>query len=238
MKTNHHMIAAGIIGGCLIIAGVFIGSPWRAPKDSIPTLTVTGIAKESIVSDNVKWSFNITRDVAKRELAKGYSQIAKDEATVRSFLKEHGIEDAQVDILPVSVDQIYGSNGPILDQVTLRQYVTVKSPDVQGIAALANQLDPLFTAGIVISSPQVEYLYSKLDEKQSEVLTKAMENATAIAENLSLKRGKRLGSVVSAVVKSVQLLPPGSSVTPDYATIDTTTVNKELRVIAEVTFRL
>lgn len=238
MKYDKQLIPAALIGISLIVAGIFIGSPWRVPKDDVPTLTITGIAKQAVVSDNAKWSFAITRDIAKTDLAKGYTQIAQDEKAVRSFLKERGITEAQIDILPVSADQIYGSNGPILDQLTLRQSITIKSPDITNVAAVANGLDSLLASGIIISSPTLEYLYSKLDETQGEVVAQAIENASSVASNLSLKRGKKLGGVLSATVRSIQLLPPGSSTTPDYTTIDTSTINKELRVIVEVTFKL
>ncbi len=233
------MIAAAILGGSLIIGSLVIGLAWQATEDEEGTITVTGIAKQPVTSDTAQWYFDFSREVTKPQVRDAYVGMSQDEGKVRAFLKQSGIEDKDIQITPVSIEEIYQYEGNVSPEDTkLRQSVTVVSNDVEGITTLSSKIDQLLSTGVNVSSQRIDYLYSKLDEAQAEALSDAIENARSSAQKLDLPANQRLNDLQSMVVKSLQLLPKNSSTTPDYTTIDTTTIEKELRVVVEATYKL
>lgn len=235
------MRAAGILGGSFILSSLFLAIAWTVGEyhQEPGTINMTGIAKQRVTSDTANLYFDFTREAPKNQARIAYAEMAADEQQVRQFLMKNKIEETDFRISPVTSEQqySYGDNPPP-EEVTLRQTVSIHSNDVEKLTSLASQLNPLLNVGLNIVSQRIDYLYSKLDDAQAAAISDAIANAQASAEKLKLSGDKHPGRVSDISVRISQLVPLNSSATPDYTTIDTTTVEKELRVVVDITFEL
>jgi hypothetical protein len=175
-----------------------------------------------------------------QNLKSGYAQIAKDQDLVAKFLKEQGIADADVIISPVFMSQNYyydkGADTP--KEYTLSQTVEVKSTDVAKITALAKNTQSLIDQGVIFSTQNLEYYYSKLSELRVSLLSEAMKDAEARAKAIVESGGSRVGSLRSASMGPVQVLSVGSQDVMDYGSYDTSKIEKEVMVTVRAAYSI
>jgi len=97
-------IPAIILGLSLILSVVILGSYLYKIRALDNTLTVTGSARQKVVSDTGKFIGRFSRTVSIDDLKKGYQLMKSDQAKVVAYFKSQGIED--VKISPVSQNEI------------------------------------------------------------------------------------------------------------------------------------
>lgn len=202
------------------------------------TLSVTGSARQRVTSDAVKWNSSYSRIVLFTDLKAGYSQMKSDQAEVVAFLKGKGVTEADITVSPVNIGENYKSNDSAPREFTLRQSVEVRSADVAMITALAKDLQPLIDKGVLFSSDYLEYSYSKLPDLRVSLLSDAVRDAQARAAKIAESTGRGVGSLRSASMGVVQVLPVGSTEVSDYGAYDTQSIEKEVMVTVKTTFSL
>jgi hypothetical protein len=239
-KTSYGaFVWAGLILGiCFIIAAGLGSYAFYTVKSFDNALTVTGSATKTITSDVVKWRSTFSRDVTLDTLKSGYALMKNDQAAVTKFFKDNGIDDSAISISPVAMNQTTWdkNQGPI--QYSLTQSVEIRSSDVQKITDLAKNISPLIDTGVIFASQSLEYYYTKLPEDRIALLGDAIKDAQTRAGRLAESSGKKVGSLKSASVGVVQLMPLNSVDVSDYGTYDTSTIDKQLMVTVRTTFIL
>ncbi len=230
--------AAGVIAIAILLATIIGTYTLYTIRGFDNALSVTGSAKMSVRADSVKWSSTITRTVYENELQSGYAQIAKDGTVVKDFMTKQGIASSSVTITPVFVDQIYNYNansgGP--REYSLRQTITVGSNDVDKITQVANNVQDIIAKGVIFSTSQPEYYYSKLADLRVSLIADAITDAKARAGQLAQSSGSRVGGLKSASTGVVQVLPPNSVDVSDYGQYDTSSIMKDVMVTVRATF--
>jgi hypothetical protein len=165
--------------------------------------------------------------------------MASDLAAVKSFLSTNGVPDASVDISPIFMNEIYDNNNNQTNKnYNLVQNITVNSNDVQKIADLSKNTNPLVNQGILFSTVSLEYYYSKLSDVRIALLSDAIADAKARATKLAEAGGKKIGALQSATNGVVQVLAPNSANTSDYGTYDTSSIEKNIMVTVKTSFEL
>jgi len=227
-----------ILGLSLIAAASIASATFYAVKSFDNALSVTGSAKQRIVSDSVKWVGSFTRSVPVSELKSGYGQIDQDAKAVVAYLKGEGLSDAAVVVSPVMLEEPYKYNPGMAQEYTLRQTVEVRSEDVQKIAALAKDVRPLVDKGLIFSTQSLEFYYTKLPELRVELLSAAVKDAQDRAAKIAASTGKGVGNLKAASMGVVQVLPINSTDVSDYGAYDTSSIEKEVMVTVKTTFVL
>jgi hypothetical protein len=228
-----------ILGLSLILSAMISGFVFYKTRLSVDTLEITGSAKKVIISDVVKWKSNLSRNVAVNELSAGYAQISNDLEKVKSFLKNRGIDEKNITISPVYLDPQYDySKGGELIGYILRQEIAIQSNEVQKITDLAKDTRELIDQGVIFSTQPLEYYYTNLPETRIELLADAVKDAERRAEKIADSTGKKIGSLKSASVGVVQVLPVNSIEISDYGAYDTSSIEKEIMITVRTTFRL
>lgn len=202
------------------------------------TLTVTGSASKLVTSDHVKWVGVINRVVKANTLKIGYSEMARDLENVKVFLKEKNISDDQIVISPVFMDQNYDQPQGAERSYTLRQTIDVNSGDVNAIAEVAKNIQPLIEKGVIFSTQSLEYTYSKLPEERVSLLANAIADAKARASKLAESSGKSVGTLKSASSGVVQVMSANSLDVSDYGSYDTSKVEKNIMLTVKASFTL
>lgn len=231
------VLPALILGTALVLSSLFGAYTFYKTRTLDDALSVTGSAKTSVRSDTVKWTFNISRRITESNLQSGYASLARDLGTVQKFLAQNGIKDDQVAITPIFMEQIYYNadyQGP--REVIVRQLVTVSSQDVDGMTRLAKSVDVLAQSGVFISSDAPQYYYSKLADLRVSLLSDAVKDAKARADQIAQSSGQSVGALKAASSGVVQVLQPNSVEVADYGTYDTSSIDKEVMVTVRATF--
>lgn len=238
-NQKQSFVSFGIILGLSIIISFGIVSYTFYKSRTMENISVTGSAKKQVVSDKVKWNSAITRTAKLSGLKDGYAKIDADMKEVKAFLESNGIAEKDTIISPVFMNEVYDQNTQAEKTYNLVQNIEIQSTDVEKITALSKNTTPLVvTKGVIFSTMNLEYYYSKLPEMRVTLLPDAIADAKARAEKLAEAGGKRIGSIKSASSGVVQVMSPNSVEVSDYGMYDTSSIEKEIMVTVKASFEL
>jgi len=241
-------LAALILGGSLIAATVIASGVAYRVKSLGNTISVTGSAEKTITSDVAKWTGSFSRTVDANGLKAGYAQMTADLNVIKSLLKEKGVSDDQISVLPVTVNentecmQVTSSGicqGTRLIGYTLSEMLVVEANDVDKVTKLAQDApSSLADKGIVFQGQSPEYYYSKLADLKLDMLTEATKSAKDRADKIVGSTGAKLGNLQSAGMGVFQITTVNSTEISDYGTYDTTSIQKKVTAIVRASFLL
>jgi hypothetical protein len=238
-NNNKNYVWFGLILGLSLIVSTGVGAFAFYKIRSAIYITTTGSAKESVVSDQVKWTSSITRPVKISTIKDGYVKMDADLKAVKDFMASSGITDDQINISPVLMNEVYDQNGGAEKNYDLVQTIIVESGDVQKIDNLSKNTGSLVEdKGVIFATTALEYYYSKLPEARVALLANAVQDAKARAEQLASAGGQKIGTLESASSGVVQVLAPNSEDVNDYGTYDTSSINKEIMVTVKANFEI
>lgn len=239
---NKKIIAFGIIlGASLIIGTSIIAWSLITIKANQNQITVSGSARQDIVSDSVKWTSTFSRTIQQSGTKDGYAQMKKDENAVKKFLADNGVAADEINIYPVMMQEDYNynnSNQNLPKQYMLSQTVEVRSGDVNKIKDLAANIQPLVDQGVFFSTTALEYYYTKLADMRISMLPDAIKDAKARADKIAEGSGKQIKSIASVDMGVVQVLSPNSVDISDYGSYDTSSINKQIMITVKAVFNL
>ena len=173
-----------VLGLAIILSTIIAAGAYYQVRSFDNTLTVTGSASKPVTSDHVKWVGAINRITKVSVLKQGYADMASDLTNVKAFLKSKNITDDQIVTSPVFMDQNYDQNQAAERSYTLRQTIEVNSGDVNAIAEIAKNVQPLIEKGVIFSTQSLEYTYTKLPGERVSMLADAIKDAKARALSL------------------------------------------------------
>jgi len=237
-KSQPLIILGIVLGSSLIIASLVGALTVFKLKSLDDTVSVTGSAKVEVLADNVKWISQISRNVKQNSLKSGYEQMGKDLAVVQDFLKQNGIDKAQISVAPVFMSEVYNQNIEAEKQYSLSQTIEIQSSDVEKIKNLSQLSGELISKGLIYSTSSLEFYYSKLPEARISLLSQAISDAKSRAEELAKNSGKKVGSLKSATSGVVQVQSRNSTDVSDYGSYDTSKIEKQITVTVKASFLL
>lgn len=223
----------------LIISSVIFGWFYSNAKRGDEAITVTGSAKRRISSDLVVWSAGITVQAA--QLADSYKQLADGIPKIKQYLLSKGIPEDQMTVSSITTTTLKrrDSDGNETGEITgysLQQQIEIRSSDVQKIAQVAREATELINQGILIESSAPRYYYTKIGDLKVEMLGEAAKDAKERAEKIASSTGNSIGSVKSARMGVLQITAADSTDVSDYGVYDTTTIEKDMTAVVNVSF--
>lgn len=238
-KNPKGFVALGLLLAFGMIAAAALASyTFYAAKKLDDTLSVTGSARQRVTSDTVKWTAAFNRSVPVTDLKGGYAAVQADEKKVIDFLVGKGIPVEAITTQPVALDEPFKYNPGMPREYSLRQIVEVRSADVLKVTEVAKGFQPLIDAGVIFSTQMLEYSYSKLPDLRVALLSDAVRDAQARAGKIAESTGRGVGTLRSASMGVVQVLPVGSVEVSDYGAYDTSGIEKEVMVTVRTAFSL
>jgi hypothetical protein len=239
MGKNNKIIYFGIIVGACFIIGILIFSMFfyktRAQEN---TMWVTGSVKQQVTSDIAKFSASFSRNMPADDLKSGYSQMKRDEDIVKQFFKEAGFNEDSMSISPVYMDAPFMYDPNAAKEYILRQYVEIQSDEVQKLTDLSKNIQKLVDEGVIFSISNLQYFISNLPELRINLLADAVKDAKARAQKIAEGTDKKIGTIKTANMGVVQVLPVNSTEVSDYGAYDTGTIEKEVMITVTVLFTL
>src|SRR4030042_1213429 len=237
-NSNNIIYLSIIIGVCLIISALIASFTFYMVRLPVDTLSVTGSVRQNVTSDIALWTSNFTRKVPAENLKEGYQMMQNDQRLVLDFFEDNGFSENDLNISPVFMEQLYMYDPNAPKENLLRQTVRIQSNDVDKITSMANGTQTLINQEVIFSIQSLEYYYSKLPELRIELIPDAINDAKLRAQKIAEGSGKNIGTIKSANLGVVQVLPVNSTEVSDWGTYDTSTIEKDVMIPVTVIFTL
>jgi hypothetical protein len=207
----------------------------RGTQDEV---TVTGSAKRSIVSDFVIWDASVTsQGDTPQTAARSLTDWA---GKIRTFLREAGARDDEVNEQPIQTETVNG-RGKLANTVVafrLTRSFELRSPRVAEISSLIEKSSGLLDQGVPLAAQPPQYVYTRLAELRPQLLAEATRDALGRARAVVGATGGHLGRLRGVDVGVFQVTPPNSTEVSDYGVYDTSTLQKDVTSVVNVTFAI
>lgn len=227
--------------GLVIAIGGVIAASMITNAISKDVISVTGSYSQNVVSDKGIFEFELQ---AKRPTkADAYALLNKQRPIVMKYLEEQGFEAKDIEVKTSRGYDVFevGYNGMSTGKViafNASQSVSVQSNDVQKIKKVSTDITNLTAKGIDISVYEPSYFYSKLSDLKVQMLEEATKDAKQRASAMLKATHNRVGKIQSVRMGVFQITPVNSTNVSDMGINDTTTIEKKITSVANVTFSI
>lgn len=239
------VLLAAFAGIVIIISAWLLAQGVTNFRKESPKLNVTGMAEKQITSDLIVW--NIMLKTKGDNRASAYSQYKRVAATMRKYLKEHGIMDSVISTSSVDINQetrqIYNPDSRQYDTYndgfSVTQTFTVRSHDVSLVERVYQNISELYNEGIDFSSNAPLYYYTKLNDLKMEMLNKASENAYERAQTIAKGSNSAIGAMLSSAMGVFQIV--GLNSEEEYSwggTFNTSSKEKVASITVRTTYEI
>jgi hypothetical protein len=226
------LVGLTLLAIAVAIGSVVIGHGIR-DRNRNDVITVTGSAKKRIASDYVVWDLSVT---SQQPTAAGAArELAGWTASIRSFLAKEGVKGVELTVDPVATETV--GSGKIRGYRLSRNF-EIRSARVRAIAAVAEHSSRLLAGGIPLSADAPQYVYTKLPSLRPQLLADATRDAQHRGRVLVAATGDHLGGLRGVDVGVFQVTSPNSTEVEDYGVYDTSTLEKDVTAVVNVTFAL
>ena len=225
-------IAVGV-GSALIADGI-------RDRGRTDVITVTGSAKRRIASDYAVWTSSLTAK-APLDPAPAEAQLRQWTPRVRKFLAAHGVEPGELTVQPISTltpGEVSDETGETANEYALTRTFVVRSKRVATVAAVAEASAALLASGVPLAADPPEYSYTSLPALRPRLIREAIRDAQRRARVLVDATDTHLGKVRGVDVGVFQVTAPNSTEVSDYGEYDTSTREKDVTGVVNVTFAL
>ncbi|MFA5230396.1 MAG: hypothetical protein WC422_03175 [Candidatus Paceibacterota bacterium] len=106
MNDKRFQIPSLILGFSLVLSVIIFGNFIYKIQSLNNTLTVTGSARERVVSDTGKLAGRFMRTVTINNLKEGYKLMESDQAKVINFFKSQKVDEKNIIISAISQQDI------------------------------------------------------------------------------------------------------------------------------------
>ncbi|MFA4975625.1 MAG: SIMPL domain-containing protein [Candidatus Paceibacterota bacterium] len=183
---------------------------------------VKGLSEKIVKADTAIWSINF--DVKSNNVDTLYADIERNVSTIKTFLKEKGFEESEINVAPVNTYQDTYKDALFRYNSTTQLSVYTKKVDLVKTASKDTLV--LVKNGIVMNQNSVSFEFSNINSVKPEMLAEALKNAKDTAQQIA----KESGSVLSSLHRGNQGAfditdkDPGS---PEY---------KKIRLVSSLSF--
>ena len=200
------------------------------------TIRVTGSASQNVTSDSS--SLNIDYRAIAPTLKEGYSKINSDAVKIKKFLLENGIDEKNINFASIGSYENHkrtpnGNTTNEIENYTVFQNVTIKANDTETLTNLSKKIDVLVNQDINLTTGNIKYFVSNLDDIKVKMVGEATKNAQARANSMVQATNGEIGAINSAKMGVFQIVPIDSTDVSDYGYNDTSSIEK--KVVATVT---
>lgn len=240
-ETKSYLFNGGIAIAIGLFLSAFVFGWFISSSASNDSITVTGSAKKRIKSDLVVWKAGVSYQAA--TVADAYRSVSSDIPRIKEYLISKGIPESEMTVSAITTTTVrntnqYGGETGEITGYTLAQEIFVRSKDVDKIAVIARESTELINQGIVIQSSNPQFYYTALGNLKVEMLGEAAKDAKSRAEQIAASTGDSVGAVRSAKMGVLQITAPDSTDVSDYGIYDTTSIEKDITAVVNITFRM
>lgn len=240
MTNNRFIIPFAILGFSLILSTFIFSGTWRKIKSENQTITVTGSAKQLIVSD--LGVLRGTLSVEAESALAAYRLLQAQKPVLMEYFKSKGFSANQVNVQTISSFPNFtfnqqGQNTGIRSY-SASQMLDISSSDVELIKAMSIEISSLVERGVNFQVNQPEYYYTKIGDIKIEIQAEAAKDAMIRGKRIAEATGRELGALKSARMGVLQITPENSNLTSDYGVNDVSSIRKEIIAVVNANFEI
>ena len=162
MRDRLPLLAGlALLALAVLIGAVAIGHGIR-DRNTNDVVSVTGSAKQQVVSDYAVWDLSVTSQ--QQKAAAAANELAGWAQQIRSFLTDEGIKPEELTVQPVSTQTLTQNDGGDGGKVTGYQVTRnfeVRSARVDAVAAVAEASSRLIGNGIPVQAQPLQYVLNE-----------------------------------------------------------------------------
>lgn len=202
MKQNILYSASFILGMLLLGLCIKNGIDNFANKDR--QVTVKGLAEQEVPADKVTWPIS-TKEIGD-DLPALYAKINRTNQTIRQFLQAGGIKDGEITtgaptVIDLNAERYNENRRPYRYNIT--STITVSSNQVDRVRQLMARQGELLQKGIAIvegdyDAPKVKYELVSFPSMKGKMMTEAIKNAEATAQQFAENSHSTLNKITRA----------------------------------------
>lgn len=234
------MVAAAtvLVVGALAVT-VYLGNVAYTIKLAADTVEVTGSAKEAVLADEARWVINLETKTGLSDQQAGFNRLDGAVTKITEYLAKEGFTEYETPAGTSYPNFSYPQySEPVQTGYTVSRTILVRSDDVEKLAGLANNVDPLTGSGYTVSTGALELTVGTLPEMRVRLLTEAIKDAENRAKAIAQDSGREVEMLRNASSGVVQVLGEGAVEVSDYGMYDTQSLHKEVMVTVRATFSL
>lgn len=211
-QRSISVVSALLISVGVAAAGYAVGHGLERFRTADRSVTVKGLAERDVESDYVVWPLQFRRGGS--EFGAVQKALAEDRDRVIAFLKGQGFADAEIEVRPLAVQDMFAREFGTGNGQTLRfqgtGQVLVNSPRPKDVEKAALAVDPLIQAGVQLGGsnmgpPGPRYQLRGFNEVKAPLLAEATRNAREQAQKFASETGARLGGLRNANQGVIQI---------------------------------
>lgn len=216
-------MSVGVVVAVLVISFVIFFAAKDFSKQG-SYVEVKGLSERIVKADIAIWSLNF--EVKSNDIDTLYAETEKNILAIKSFLKQKGFEDSEINVAPVNIYQ--DTYKEALFRFNSMNQVSVYTKKVDLAKSASNETLLLVKKGVVLNQNSISFDFSDINSIKPEMLTDAIKNAQATAEQFARNANASLGEVVrgNQGVFEITDKDPGS---PEY---------KKIRLVSTLRFLL
>lgn len=205
-----------IISAAVVISSVILALGMGKIMHTERTVSVRGLAEKEVDADTAVWKLSFS--VGSNDMKDLQNQILNQTDLAKAFLEDHqlGKEDYTVlapEITDATVSLYSDPDHRSFDYVG-KQTILIRSGNVQGVKAAAQNTITLLGQGVSVSSDwdgKVQYYFNGLNEIKPEMIAQATENARKAAEQFAHDSNSKVGKIQNATqgLFSIEDAAPG-----------------------------
>ncbi len=224
IKNNKFLFISGsiIIFSLLISIALFLSAKDFSKQGSY--VEVKGLSEKIVKADTAIWSMSF--EVKSNNIDSLYADIEKNISTIKTFLKEKGFEDSEINVAPVNIYQDTYKDAAFRYNSTNQISVYTKKVDLA--RSSSNETLLLVKRGVVLNQNYISFEFSDLNSIKPDMLAEAIKNARDTASQFASNSNSLVGSVTrgNQGVFDITEKDPGS---PEY---------KKIRLVSTLRFLL
>jgi len=224
IKNNKFIFISGalVVFAILISVALFISSYSFSRQGTY--VEVKGLSERIVKADTAIWS--MTFEVKSNNVDQMYSEIEKNISAIKTFLKNKGFEDGEINVAPANIYQDTYGNANF--RYNTSNQISVYTKKVDLVKSASADTLPLMKSGVVLSQSSVSFELSDINSVKPEMLAEAVQNAKNTAKQFADNSGSSVGGVSrgNQGVFDITDKDPGS---PEY---------KKIRLVSTLRFLL
>ena len=203
MKIDMKLLQAAILAVSIAFLGLCIkwGIDDFANKDR--NVTVKGLAEKEVEADKVTWPIP-TKELG-NDLPELYQRINTTTAKVKTFLKQHGIKDDEINVnapvvIDLNADQYSNNNRGFRYNIT--STIPVTSQNVKLVRSIMAKQGELLKQGVAVLDGgyenRITYEYVGFKKMKPQMMQEAIKNAEATAQEFATNSNSKLNKITRA----------------------------------------
>jgi uncharacterized protein len=174
----------------LVFSAVFFLSAQDFSKQG-SYVEVKGLSEKIVKADTAIWTINF--EVKSNNVDSMYADIERNVTAIKSFLKDKGFEDSEINVAPVNTYQ--DTYKDALFRYNSSTQLSVYTQKVDLVKSASKDTMVLVKKGIVMNQNSVQFQFSDINSIKPEMLAEALKNAKDTAQNIAKESGSALGGL-------------------------------------------